>query len=463
MNQSPSKKPKKKSVARRFKLIASAFIFSLYFQGLGLYFYITGLINFKPTWLTAAYQIFLLATFLLIVLSIHDSRKNFSTIGFIELAYIAFFIIVSFDLQTPSSPGAIIPENVFIYFIVYSISLALGRALIFEQLTLVCYFTNFISVITSILLVLQFLIGSSSFLVGRLFIGSSGNPILAGYVGAYAFITSIILLGKSKSLLVRLIFIGASLPGLIVALLSGTRSSLIFISVCIAIGSLISLIIKLKAYLYSSGRSLMKPNTGLIFCFNTSIIILIIIFFAPVFPTDNPVLSSIFGTAFDRTDQLFLIGSEQVKDNSLLERYSFYEQAIQNFTDSPMFGRGIYSSGYVHNSFLQSASDFGMIGVVTFTLPFLYLGYQVFTILKKNIFERNFDYFTSDHWMINTFSGVILIEAMCISSFHGDLYRSAIPLCILGILIAVSRLNTASTIKKSKKLTFLPNENQQFD
>lgn len=452
MNQAKLKKPKENSLALQFKLITSALIFSMYFQGLGLYFYITGVINFKPTWLTAAYQIFLLLTFLLLVLSLKDSRHNLLNIKFIELIYIAFFLIVNFDIQSPSSPGAIRPENLSIYFIVYSLSLALARALTFEQLTLVCYFTNFISVITSNLLVLQFLMGSSSFLVGRLFIGSSGNPILAGYVGAYAFITSIILFEKSNSLLMRLLFIAASIPGLIVAMLSGTRSSLIFIAICIIIGFMMTLVIKIKAYLYSCGKTLIRLETGLAFCLNGSFIILIIMFLSPVFPTDNPVFSSIFGTAFGRADQLLLIGSEQVKDNSLLERYSFYQQAIKNFSDSPIFGRGIYSSGYVHNSFLQSASDFGLIGVITFVLPFFYLGYQVFKNLKNNVFQRNIDYFKSNHWMINTFSVVMLIESICISSFHGDLYRSAIPLCVLGMLISVSRFNTDFRLKISRKV-----------
>jgi hypothetical protein len=152
---------------------------------------------------------------------------------------------------------------------------------------------------------------------------------------------------------------------------------------------------------------------------------------------DNDLFS--FEKVWDRISQVFVIGTDRVKDASILSRYESYDHAIDVFLAHPILGGRFYAGGYVHNAWLQSASDFGLVGILTFSIPFLYLGYDWIRQVQISISSQK-DYFKSEYWMVSIFVGIIFLESACMSSFHGDPYRSHFILCPIGVLIAFSRI-----------------------
>lgn len=427
----------------RLKLILSSLIFSLYFQGLDLFFCIVSFINFKPTWLTGLYQIGLLITFFFITLSEKNSRRLLFKVGFPDVLHLCFFGLVLLDINL-SNLNYSIPEDITIYFTVYSFSLFLGRALNFQQLKWVCYFTNFIGVFTCFLLLLQIITGSASYANHgtRLVTGLAGNPINTGYIGSYTFLSSLILSLKFKDPLLKIAFAIFSIPGIIISFLSGTRSANIFTFLGLTLIVFMFFWVNFITFIDFKKKNFFSKSLTLKFCLGFALFILVSVLIDPELLQNfyEPEALSLFSfeKAWSRISQLFLVSSNQVTDKSILSRFKFYENAINIFLENPVLGGEFYSAGYVHNAFLQSASDFGILGIVTFILPFLYSSYQCLEILISNLtYKKN--YFGNDYWMISVFSVIFFLEATCLFSFHGDPYRSYIPLCIFGVLISSYR------------------------
>ncbi|GAB4300399.1 MAG: hypothetical protein Fur0025_40030 [Oscillatoriaceae cyanobacterium] len=157
-----------------------------------------------------------------------------------------------------------------------------------------------------------------------------------------------------------------------------------------------------------------------------------------------------FKKSWSRISQVFLIGSNQVTDHSITERYSLYERGFNVFADHPVFGGQVYSAGSVHNAFLQSASDLGILGIITFVIPFMYFGVFYLSTVLSHAIKLQAVYWKSDLWMVDSWAGFVLFESGCLFCFHGDPYRTYISICGIGILIAFTKL---SFLRLSNKLS----------
>jgi hypothetical protein len=431
--------------ANKLPIIALAF----YFQGLQLYFYITGLFNFKPVWLTAFYQIGLLLLTLWGVVRNSATRKKLVNFGYLEISYLIFYMLFVLDLlffRTNSFNK--IPDFALIYFTTYTCSLLIAKALSLDRIKLFLPISNLISSVTCILLLLQFFSGSASLVGGgvRLATGATGNPINTGYLGCYCTVTSLILLlaNHRKNIYTKLYYLVSMLAGLYVGVLAGTRSPIIYL----VISTLTIILVKLWLSIFanktnSSLRKFMKTNSlfllGLMFALVVSIII-----FPNILASGQESLLSNLGERLSRLNTIWeMFSTERVSgiDRSVSDRVSVYQLALKIFLENPVYGGGIYSAGTVHNAFLQSATELGILGIVTFGLPCAYLGLFCFKKLITIGCDRDaFDNHNSN-WVVSIFCWTLFVNAMCIWLFHGDPYRGYLQFLIAGILIAYSKTN----------------------
>ncbi|AOX03494.1 hypothetical protein BJP34_32320 [Moorena producens PAL-8-15-08-1] len=378
-----------------------------------------------------------------------DNKQKLLSLGGLETLYLLFFSLVIIDYNSLATKQYQIPQFLFIYFTCYSFSLFISRALLFKQIKIIFYCTNILTWVTSILLLSQLLSGSASFTGDgvRLVAGSSNNPINTGYLGAYCCTTSLIIFFTNKvKISVKIYSVLAFITGFYITLLSGTRSALIFC--CISIFLILIAMIWLK--ISPSYQSIKTTNQTIFF---NNLIILLLGFSLITFTLSSNLADNLWGAdnlwmqnvsdQFSRlgTISSIFFGDEYTKlDDSASGRVILYNNAISIFIENPIFGGGIYSAGNVHNAFLQSASELGILGLLTFSIPFFYLG----LLCIKNFFtinlSTNFYYKNSDYWTINLFCVILFIQATCLWSFHGDPYRSYIPLCAIGILISYFKL-----------------------
>ncbi|MGG6287806.1 hypothetical protein ACQ4M3_40140 [Leptolyngbya sp. AN03gr2] len=336
--------PKKAKIA--------AIALATFVHGLTLYFAVAGILGIHTTILTAIFQIGTLLIGLYYTLYNPEARRKLFRIGFFEILYFAFMILIGFDLVTMKDQSNL-PDNFVIYTSVYWFALILLRSLSFDQLRIFCYVTTCLATLTSSILFVQVITGSASLVDngGRLSVGTSGNPIIAGYTGAYCCLARLILWIRIQILV-----------------------------------------------------------------------------------------------------QMFTGGGGG--DMSIQGREALYATAIEAINDNPVFGKGLYAAGGAHNVFLQVTAEFGLLGVITFILPFLLLIYQVFNTLTSAIASTSsWSYHTaskflrSDYWMVSSFAVVMLVQGISMFSFHGDPYRSYLPIASIGILIAFLRLNHRSLQK----------------
>ncbi len=444
----------------KFLYIISSLAIGIYFQGLQLYFYLTGLINFKPQWLTAFYMISLLIITFYGLFILKDNRKKLFNLGFLEICYLLFYILVLIDYRYFITKNYDIPDFMIIYFTVYSFSLFISRALFFRQIKIIFYSTNILTFVTSILLLHQLLSGSASFTADgvRLVAGSTNNPINTGYLGAYCCTTSLIIFFTNKLKISGKIYsFLACITGFYITILAGTRSAFIFCG--------ISIFFILLASIWSK-IFFLHQNMKIIYQNNLINIFLIILFGITLifFTLSSSITDSLWGTnnlwiqnlsdQFSRLSTISSIffGDEYTKlDDSASGRVILYKNAISIFIQNPIFGGGVYSAGYVHNAFLQSASELGMLGLLTFSIPFFYLGLLCIKNFWRINLSSEFYYKNSDYWSINLFCVILFVQATCQWSFHGDPYRSYIPLCSIGLLMSYFKLpalkNTRTKLK----------------
>lgn len=437
------------------KTYLSAIAFSLYIHGLTFYFTLAGFAKVQTTALTALYQILTLSIFGIVALFNAD-RKLFK-VELIDVLY--FFFMILFVLEYLFAPGRIyFPKSLAIYFSVYWGALVLARSLNFEQFKLTCYATTGITTVTS--LINYGLVGSGSGnWVGngsRLAAGASGNPIILGYTGAFAYLACFVLFIKVRSLVGKLVWLILSTIGFMVCSFTGTRSATLS-----CLGGTILIVIYSLNVIGKTNRALSR------FALNTvsiaGIVLCGILFFSTVIsPTSansltasensSPIVTAL-GQGVERISSISQLGNDEERDVSAQGRVDLYNAAWKAFQNNPIVGAGLYSIESAHNAFLQTAAEFGLFGVVTFVAPFVYLSIQLFRIVLRSLRSISSSsahsperFLNSDYFMIACFAIIFWIQAVCSFSFHGDPYRNYLPLGSIGILIAFLRLKQKSTI-----------------
>lgn len=432
------------------RVVISSFFLSLYLQALGTYFYITGATGTRSSVLTAVFQIGSLSLFLLASLGIKECRKRLQTVRIIDLLLLAFFVAVVLDL-TIGKIDYPLPENLLIYFVTYSFAMAIARCLTLPQFKLILYFTSIIAILTSILIYRDYLSGVAVEVnnASRLAVGSSGNPIEAGNLGAYAALMSLFLSLKARSLPVKVVLLVLMYPGAMVSILSGTRSAVL----SLAIGSIFivstTLFLKLKDF---GSRLKQFSVSSLIY----GLLVLMVLFGAPVISSASrpaaadlaasPTAQSPLDRTLNRLSNIPLL-SDQAPDDSVGARYSFYGVASKAFGQNPLWGGRVYSVGFVHNAFLQVLAEFGIFGVVTYILPIFWLcGRTLYTAVLS--LKRSSAYFHSDDWTVTAFMVLVTIQAMFVLLVHAEPYRSYFPPCAIGMMIAFSRLGIDKKLRQ---------------
>jgi O-antigen ligase len=433
-----------------WKVIGSSLFISLYLQGLSLYFYLSGATGSRTSSLTGTFFLICLFSFLIISCNIKEARQNLLRFGLLEVLCLCFFGLFLYDYV--NNPVYLhLPQNILFQFSVYTISLFVARGLTFKQFKWCFYFTTFIAVFTSLLLLGGFLNGSATSVAygSRLVSGDAGNPIETGHLGSYAASASILLSVLSNSLGTKLLFLVAALPGALIAILSGTRSAVISLSMAVFFILGTTLFMNLKG-----SRSLLKRASITAIVYYTLIIFAIGLLPLAAIPTGDQSATSekhgfdVNGT-ITRISTVFSLGEEDQKDNSILERREFYDNAVKAIADNPLSGKKLYSSGFVHNVFLQTTSEYGILGIVTYTLPVIWLFYYLLNVVRLSI-NQGFAYFKTDAWMITTFTVLLSIQTIVVMVFHNDPYRSYFTPCVIGVMIAFSRLGLAIQLNRLK-------------
>lgn len=432
----------------------AAIALATFVHGLTLYFAISGALGVHTTVLTASFQLGSILIGLVFTFYTPESRRKLFRFGFFEIFYCAFIALLIYDLVTIPDP-LVLPSNFAIYTSVYWFALILLRSLSFSQLKIFCYVTTCLAALTSLILLVQVVTGTATWVDNgnRLAVGTSGNPIIAGYTGAYCCLASLILWIKSPSSQ-KLFWLACSAPGFFVCVSSGTRSATLSLFFA---GGLIGLYV--LNILMKSGKMFSRfLSTSFVLA---SVLVLLLVL-APLSSeragATNKAERSPVETAVEngnrRIQALVQMFSGGAGDMSIQGRESMYTSTIAVFNQNPVFGKGLYSAGGAHNVFLQVAAEFGMMGILTFIVPFLMLTYQVFNILRSAIastsswsYQAASKFLRSDYWMVSSFAVVMLVQTLSMFSFHGDPYRSYLPIACLGVLIAFLRLNHRSLRK----------------
>jgi O-antigen ligase len=282
-----------------------------------------------------------------------------------------------------------------------------------------------------------------------LFAGASGNPIILGYTAGFTFLAALTMSMRSKSIPSRLIWLALSILGFMVCSFTGTRSALL--------SCMVGAILLLTYFLNIVGKTV--RSSFRFFSSSVSvagIILALLLIFLPAtnsssanvsFQESSPVIVAL-ENGISRLDTLTKVEDDQERDASAEARTKIYANAWSLIQESPVLGSGLYSAGMAHNAGLQIMADFGILGVATFTVPFLYLTYVVFKKpLRDLIWVGRFPslspqaFIRSDTFLINCFMFIMWLQVMFGFSFHGDPYRNSTAISTLGLLSAFSHLS----------------------
>jgi hypothetical protein len=434
-----------------WKVIWSSLFISLYLQGLSLYFHLTGATGSRTSSLTGTFLLTCLCLFLIISFNIKEAREKLLRFDLLEILCLCFFGIFLYDFI--NNPVYLhLPKNIFFQFCVYTFSLFVARGMTFKHFKWCFYFTTFLAVFTSLLLLGDFLGGHAASVAygSRLTSGDSANPIETGHMASYAASASLLLSVLSNSLGMKLFFLIVGIPGALIAILSGTRSAVISLSISVVIIMVTTLLLNLRG-----STSFLKRLSI------SSILYYTVVFLSALF---IPVLSS-YSSGFqsqsdgkkgfelngtiNRLSNILVAGDSATADQSVQERYSLYDKSIEMLTENPLVGGKLYSAGFVHNAFLQTATEYGILGIVTYTLPFVWLTYHLANVIRLGL-KQGADYFKTDAWMITLFTTLLFVQAIMIMLFHSDPYRSYFTPAVIGLMIAFSRLGLDSQLKHIK-------------
>lgn len=419
-------------------LLLSSFFFSLYLQGLALYFYITGAAGIRSSIVTGIFQFGSLLLFVLLSLKIRESQQKLQHIEAIDLLLLAFAGAVILDI-TVTKLTYKLPENILIYFTTYMFALVVARCLTLKHLKAVFQISTAIATLTAILLYIDFSRGAAIAVNNdsRLAIGNSGNPIEAGNVGAYAALMCLFMSLQAKKLLSKLSLLALMAPGTLVASLSGTRSAVLSIAVgsAFVVGS--TFFLQIKGI--SSRLRKFSVSTFLYYFLVLLLIITVPMISSPAASSSTPKSSGFsIDKALKRVSNIPFLNN-QAPDASVKGRYELYDNAVKEASKNPIWGGKLYSVGFAHNAFLQVFAEFGLFGLVTFTLPALWVFWRYIQIAWAGLQQRS-SYFNTEQWTATVFVGLLLIQALFQLLFHADPYRSYFPPCVIGIGIAFSRL-----------------------
>ncbi|WNZ44006.1 hypothetical protein Q2T42_19420 [Leptolyngbya boryana CZ1] len=420
------------------KIFWSSFFFSLYLQGLSLYFYITGVVGGRSSEITAVFQCGSLLLFTLISLNIKEYRQNLLRFEFVDILMICFFVLGVIDLSVGNITYAL-PQNILIYFTVYSFSQFVARGLTFKQFQTIFYLSTLFAFLASALTLASHFMGVSSLVNNgaRLATGSSQNPIEAGTTGAYALLMCFFLSMRATALSQKLWFLVCAIPGGFIAILSGTRSA----TIAIVLGVAFILGSAFLFYWKTPGSIATKQSSSSV-AYNT-LIALACLFFSVHSFAPTPSATAKEGLKLDKTleriGSITAIVTNQVPDESVGDRYNRFGKATSTFLENPLTGGKIYSSGFVHNAFLQAVSDYGLLGFATYVVPFIYAVFSILKVLQLS-YRKGLAYLTTEAWMITAFAVLLLIQALVLLLIHVDPYRTYLTPCIVGMLIAFSRL-----------------------
>ncbi|MBE9009089.1 O-antigen ligase family protein [Pseudanabaenaceae cyanobacterium LEGE 13415] len=433
----------------------AAVSFGFYLHGLTFYFVISSLAGVHSAILTAVYQSLTIGIPFLLNLLNPDTRTRMLRFGTVELLYLIFAALFLYDYYTARTPE-IFPENLIIYASLYWFALMVARSLSFDQLKTACYTSNRVAVVTALLLMAQVATGTASW--GdhgtRLVAGAAGNPIIVGHTGAYAFLTCLILWLKAKPSS-KAIWLGLSVPGLMVAIFSGTRSATLAIILGVAIVA-----IYVTRIITQSGRSIVRATTNITLILGMLLSVMLLV--SPLMATPgqsasmnakpSPITVAIENGS-KRIDALFqILSGKNAGDSSIRGREGMFQNTFTIFMRNPLVGIGLYSLDATHNAFLQVAAEFGILGFSTFVAPFLYIVYRIvdttFQTAKQvrqassRINPERF--IRSDFSVVTCFMLVLFVQAVCLYSFHGDPYRNFLPICSTGVLLAYLRSQRAA-------------------
>ena len=432
------------------KVIWSSLFISLYLQGISFYFYIIGAVGAGKIALTGIFQFACVLMFVLISWNIKECRQKLIKFGLLEVLCLAFFGLFIFDfINNPYYMH--LPENILFYFTVYTFALFATRGMNFSQFKYTFYFTAFLAILTSFLLCGGFLSGSVSAVAdgSRLTSGDSANPIEIGHLGSYAASASLLLSILAKKLGVKLFFLITALPAVLVTVLSGTRSAVISLSIAVAFILITTLLINLKG----SGSLLKRLSTTSIIYYTVVIMSIGVLPLASAPGGDSPTSAGKHGFDLSRTlnrvSTIYSLGGEEKQDASVQGRYDLYDQAVHSISENPLAGAKLYTNGFVHNAFLQTTSEYGVLGIITYALPLCWLIYCLVNIIRLSIKQGTL-YFKTDAWMITSFTALLLIQAIIIMCFHSDPYRTYFTPGVMGVMIAFSRLGLDEKLKRIK-------------
>lgn len=417
----------------RRNISLSSFFMALHFHGIGLYFILTGLINYKPSWLTATFRILSLVLFCLLSLNIKEYKVKLKRIRVYDAFYILFILLALLEMRNVHTPfGYSLP----ITFALYSLSLLLLRAATCQQIRSLFYFTTLLTTATSFISLLQFLsVGIASLGDGRIYLGTSGNPIGAGYTGAYACSCCLLLVISEFNRKYNSLFMLLGSCGLILCILSGTRSSILF---CFFSSTFI-LINSINFSRILSFRLFRGQSLKLVFLLG--FLILAPIFFDKSIEFQSFDLFQSIQYTIDRfLDTFYAIINNSDLDASAFGRVEDYKRTYDTFVGQPLFGLGVYQSGYAHNFVLQAAADFGILGLTLFVFPFIVWGIELlrltFHSLRKNSIDSQ--YKKTNIFVLRMFFAIIFFQTILNGGFHGDLYRTFFLLSGTGILLAIN-------------------------
>ncbi|MEP0916924.1 O-antigen ligase family protein [Leptolyngbya sp. DQ-M1] len=445
-----------------FKAKLIAILLACYVHGLTFYFSVSGLVGARTTLLTAIFQVTLVTIpFVLIVLT-RAPRQRLFRVSFVELFYLAFVAMFLVDYMTIKDKSTF-PENLLIYFGVYWTALCLMRSLTFAQFRLLCPASSAIAVFTSLILLVQVLTGGAQWADngGRLVAGTSSNPILVAYTGAYAFLSCLVmwLTGRYAGNPLLLVLM---VPGFLVSSFAGTRSATLSVLVSAAF-----VVIYTVNLLMSSNKSAVRAISNFLLYSGVGLASLLMLSpLSAATSSSNAEISPVeraLTNGFQRIDILFkLITGSGGGDRSIQGREAMYSGVSSLFFRSPIWGHGLYSYGSVHNAFMQVAIEFGIFGIITFVLPFLYLAFRVMQIALSpakqcaDARQSPSQFVKSDYAMMTCFTVVFLFQSICLFSFHGDPYRNYLPIASVGLMIAFLRFSRRETQAASQSQNFPP-------
>jgi O-antigen ligase len=438
------------------KALWSAFFISLYLQGLSLYFYITGLLKIRASFITGLFLLGTPLTFLLISWGIKECRQKLLQFGFIEFLCLGFVILFFYDLA--NNPYYVrLPVNMGFMFATYYFAFFVARGLNFKQFKYVCYFTTFFALFSSLILGESFLSGTATSVANgsRLSVGDSGNPIEVGHLGSYAAAASLMMSLLAKRLPIKLLLLAAIIPATLVTMLSGTRSAVITLAISIVIILGTTIWINLK----NSGSILKRLSVTAVIYYTVLLLGIGMLPFASGLTGGGGGEAgksgfNLSGT-LHRVSLILTLTEEKQEDDSINSRRTLYDQAAKSIVENPLTGTKLYSNSFVHNAFLQTTSEYGIMGTVTYAVPVLWLIGYLLNVARLGI-KQGAPYFRTDAWMITMCMLLFSIQIIAIMCFHADPYRTYLVPPTIGMLIAFSRLGLQEKLQQIKPLKQIP-------